>query len=52
MNRPIREDRTVNEAKHATCYPELAAKLEGFDPFHPTPQDLEKLKETEATGAS
>jgi hypothetical protein len=31
------------------CYPELAAKLEGFNCFHPTEKDLKRLKEIEST---
>lgn len=30
------------------CYPDLAAKLEGFNPFQPTKQDLERLSEIES----
>lgn len=36
----------------ALCFPALAARLEGFDPFHPTQDDLERLKEIEATRES
>jgi hypothetical protein len=29
------------------CYPNLASKLKDFDPFHPTKEDLERLKDIE-----
>lgn len=35
----------------ALCYPNLAAKLVGFDAFQPTKEDLKRLKEIESAPA-
>lgn len=32
----------------ALCYPDLSAKLGSFDPFNPTTEELERLKEIES----
>ncbi len=32
----------------ALCFPVIAAQLEGFDPFHPSKEHLERLKDIQA----
>lgn len=43
--------RTAGLYNLALCYPDLAARLAGFNAFQPTKEDLERLKEIESAPA-